>query len=338
MKKIAGIMFALAVASCGAYAADFSIDALKLAKADLPDGYALGNEIKTISIQPVTFYNAPGQDGTLPEPVKKSCQELLFNGDTRGTLMMFQYGSAADADRVELFLAGLLWGGTGGPVELHPEELYIARNVIFILCFGFRSEESRLVRSFLAERKGIALESGDDPFKKVTRRARRFYSRSDVQKGIRYLNREYDTIRGRSAGELLLAEFYYMARDWAGAERHYRLALGLHGGTDPLPDPGSIWAGQHGLGVSLAMTGRVKESIAPLSVSLELARKELPGNRIASSAYDLSCSHAVLKDFDRAFPLLAEAVRRDGKYRALARGDDCFKEALAQKRFSDLLK
>jgi len=328
----------LAAVACGAYAADHSIDTLKLTGADLPAGYEIGSRINTISIQPVTFYNTPDQLGTLPKPSKKSFQELRLNGDTRGTLLMLQYGSAADAERVGLFLTGFLWGGTGGPTATHPEELYAAGNLIFIFCFGFQSEESRLVRGFLVEKKGLALESGDDPFKKVMRRARRYNSRTDVQKGIRYLKKEYGTIRDRSAGQLLLAEFYYMARDWAGAGRHYLLALELHGGKDPLPDPGSLWACHRGLGVSLAMTGRVKESIAPLAASLDLGRKNRQNTQVASSAYDLSCSHAVLKEFDRAYPLLAEAIRLDVKYKVMARGDDCFRDALAEKRFSDLLK
>jgi hypothetical protein len=328
----------LGAAASGARAADYSIDTLKLTKTDLPAGYELGNEINTISIQPVSFYNLPDQSGMLPKPTKKSCQELRFKGDTRGTLMTFQYGSAVDTDRVELFLTGFLWDGTGGPTAVHPEELYVAGNVIFIFCFGLRSDESRLVRGFLMEKKGVALEPGDDPFKKVMRRARRYYNKSDVQKGIRYLKKEYDTIRYHSVGQLFLAEFYYMARDWAGAGRHYRLALDLHEGKDPLPDPGSLWACHRGLGVSLAMTGRVKESIAPLAMSLELGRKNRRNTQVASSAYDLSCSQAVLKQFDSAYPLLAEAIRLDAKYKVMARGDDCFRDALAEKRFSDLLK
>ena len=280
----------------------------------------------------------PDQEGVLPKPAKQAFQELRLNGDTRGTLMMFQYGSAGDAERAEGFLTGHLWAGAGGPTAMHPEELYIARNVIFIFCFGFRSDESRLVKEFLAVRKGVALESADDPFRKVTRRAGRLFNRRDVHRGIKYLNREYGTIRDRSFGQFFLAGFYYMARDWAGAERHYRLALGLHEGKDPLPDPVSLWACRHGLGISLAMTGRVKESIAPLAASLDLGRKIRQGARIASSAYDLASSYAVLKQYSLAFPLLAEAIRLDVKYKAMARGDDCFKEALAEKRFSDLLK
>ena len=328
----------LGIAACGAYAAGYSIDLPRLTKADLPAGYELGNEIRTIAIQPVTFYNMPDQAGILPKPVKKAFQELRFNGDTRGTLMMFQYGSAADTERVEGFLAGFLRGDAGGPTPMHPEELYVARNVMFIFCFGYRSDESRLVKDVLREKKGVALESTDDPYRKVTRRARRFYNRRDVRKGIAYLKKEYDTIRDRGEGQFLLAGFYFMARDWAGAERHYRLALGLHEGTDPFPDPGMLRACHHGLGISLAMAGRVEASIAPLAASLEAGRKNGKGTEVAGSAYDLSCSLAVLKQFNRAFPLLAEAIRLDGKYRAMARADDCFKEALAEKRFSDLLK
>lgn len=329
---------ALVIAAGHAYAADYSIDRLKLAKADLPAGYELGSEIRTISMQPVTFYNAPDQMGMLPKPVKKCHQELRFNGETRGTLMMFQYRNADEPARIEGFLKGLLWGDPTGPAAQHPEELYIAGNVVFIFCFGYQSEESGLVKDILREKKGVVIGGPEDPFKRVIAKAGRYYNKSDAKKGIAYLKKEYVVIKDRSLGQYCLAGLYYMVGDWVNAGEHYRLALGLHEGRDPLPTTDALWESNHGLGISLAMAGRVKESIGPLAASLDLGRKNRQDRQIASSAYDLSCTYAVLKDFPRAYPLLAEAIRLDVKYKTLARGDDCFKEALAEKRFSDLLK
>lgn len=338
MKKLATVITAILIAACGAYAADYSIDSLKLTKADLPDGYELGNEIRAISIQPVTFYEKPDQMGILPGPVKKAYQELRFKGATRGTLMLFQYKNADEPARIEGFLKGLLWGEATGPSAMHPEELYIAENVIFIFCFGYQSEESRLVKDFLSEKKGVVIGGPGDPFRNVIRKAQHYYNKDDAKKGIAYLKKEYSAIKNHSFGQYFLAEFYYMTHDWAKAGEHYRLALGLHAGKDPLPDTGSLWACNHGMGISCAMTGRVKDSVGYFAASLDLARTMKQDKLIASSAYDLSCSHAVLKNLDSSYKLLAEAIKLDGKYKSMARGDDCFKEAMAEKRFIDLLK
>ena len=338
MKQFVTTIIAIITLACGALAAEQSIDRLKLTKADLPEGYELGTDIRAISIQPVTFYDKPDQMGLLPMPVKKAHQELRYKGATRGTLMMFQYKNADEAGSIEGFLKGLLWGEPTGPSEMHPEELYVADNVIFVFCFGYRSDESQLVKDILREKKGVAIGGPVDPFKQVITRARRYYNKDDAKKGIAYLKKEYDVIKDRSFGQYFMAEFYYMVHDWAGAGEHYRLALDLHGGKDPLPDKGSLWACNHGMGISCAMTGRVKESVDYFTASLDIARGLKEEKMTASSAYDLSCSYAVLNDLDRSCKLLSEAIRLDGKYKVMAREDECFKQARAEKRFAELLK
>src|SRR4030042_1188156 len=287
------IFLLIAPASSG----NLSIDDLKLPKTDLPQGYDFGKEIMSISIQPCTFYEMPEQSGVVPKPEKKDFQTLEFEGTHRGSLLLFQYKDKHAAERVKSFLSGLLWGDQGGPTNMHPEEMYVFENIILIFCFGYQSDESLLVKNFLRDRKGINLGSQDEQFRQVIATAHAYYNSNDVGKGIEYLKKNYDAIRNYSFGNYFLAEFYYLSHDWVNANRHYAQALGLHNSKNKLPDDGSLWATYHGLGMSCAMTGRVPESVEPFAKSLEIARKKKRGTMIAGSAYDLSCSHAVLTQF-----------------------------------------
>jgi tetratricopeptide (TPR) repeat protein len=336
-KKIAAsavliILFALQLS------AGQSIDRLKLDKGDLPGGYAFGTEIMSVSIQPVTFYKMPESSGLMPAPLKKDFQTLMFEGKPRGSMLLFQYRDSREAAGVRSFLTGLLWGDQDGPTAMHPEELYIHENVVLIFCFGYRSEESLLVKKFLKEQRKIDLFTPEDRFVVVIAAAQKFYNADDVQKGIDLMKKNYDDIKGYSFGQFFLAEFYYMAHDWEGAKTHYRNALDIHEKTNRLPDDGSLWASYHGLGISCAMTGKVDESVGPFRKSLELARATKRPAMIAGSAYDLSCSLAVLKNYDEAYKLLSESIKLEKKYREMAGKDDCFRDALAQKRFKDLLR
>lgn len=317
--------------------ADQSIENLKLGKEDLPEGYAFGTEIMAVSVQPVTFYSMPDSSGLMPAPVKKDFQTLLYGGKPRGSLLLFRYRSPREAGSVKSFLAGLLWGDQDGPTRLHPEEMYVHEDVVMIFCFGYRSEESLLVKKFLRDKRKIDLFTPEDRFMALIAEAQKFYNARDVRKGIDLLKKNYDDIRDRSFGHFFLAEFHYMAHEWDGAKAHYQSALDLHERTNRLPDAGSLWAAHHGLGISCAMTGRVKESVGPFRKSLEMARALKRPAMVSGSAYDLSCSLAVLGEYDEAYELLSESIRLERKYRDMARKDECFRDALAQKRFRDLL-
>ncbi|HPC42387.1 MAG TPA: tetratricopeptide repeat protein [Spirochaetota bacterium] len=338
MKKPIALITALILLAALRLVADQSIESLKLGTGDLPQGYAFGAELMAVSVQPVTFYKMPDASGLMPGPVKKDFQTFLYEGKPRGSLLLFQYASAKEADGVKSFLTGLLWGEDSGPTEKHPDEMYVHENVVMIFCFGYRSRESLLVKSFLREKRKIDLFTPEGRFMAVIARAQKFYNVRDVQKGIDHLKKNYDDIRAHSFGHFFLAEFYYMAHEWDNAKTHYRSALDLHEKTNRLPDEGSLWAAHHGLGISCAMTGRVQESVGPFRKSLEMARALKRPAMVSGSAYDLSCSLAVLGEYDEAYELLAESIRLEKKYRDMARKDECFRDALVQKRFRDLLK
>lgn len=337
MKKPIVLSAALILLSAMRLAADQSIENLKLGRGDLPQGYSFGTEITAVSVQPVTFYKMPDSSGLMPVPVKKDFQAFLYEGKPRGSLLLFQYRSGKEAASVKSFLGGLLWGAENGPNETHPEEMYIHENVVMIFCFGYRSRESLLVKGFLREKRTIDLFTPEDRFMALIAEAQKFYNARDVRKGIDLLKKNYDDIRDRSFGHFFLAEFHYMAHEWDGAKAHYQSALDLHERTNRLPDAGSLWAAHHGLGISCAMTGQVKESVGPFRKSLEMARALKRPAMVSGSAYDLSCSLAVLGEYDEAYELLSESIRLERKYRDMARKDECFRDALAQKRFRDLL-
>ncbi len=338
MKKSIAASAALVILFALQLFADQSIDSLKLAKGDLPQGYTFGTEIMSVSVQPVTFYKMPDSSGLMPGPVKKDFQTFMYEGKPRGSLLLFQYRNSKDAAGVKGFLTGLLWGEQNGPTKMHPEEMYIYENVVMIFCFGYRSEESLMVKKFLNEKRKINLLTSQDRFISVIAEAQKFYNAKDVQKGIDLLKKNYNDIKGYSFGHFFLAEFHYMAHDWDGAKTHYRSALDLHEKINRLPDDGSIWATYHGLGISCAMTGQVQESVGPFRKSLELGRTLKRPAMVSGSAYDLSCSLAVLKQYDEAYSLLTESIKLENKYREMARKDECFRDALTQKRFRDLLK
>ena len=338
MKKYAALLATLMLLSAMRLAADQSIESLKLGKGDLPRGYSFGTEIMAVSVQPVTFYKTPDTSGLMPNPVKKDFQAFMYEGKPRGSLLLFQYGSSREALGVKSFLAGLLWGEDNGPTEMHPEEMYIHENVVMIFCFGYRSRESLMVKTFFREKKKIDLFTPEDRFMALVAEAQKFYDARDVKKGIDLLKKNYDDIKSYSFGHFFLAEFYYMAHEWDSAKSHYRSALEIHEKTNRLPDDASLWAACHGLGISCAMTGQVKESVAPFRKSLEMARAMKRPAMVSGSAYDLSCSLAVLKEYDEAYELLAESIRLEKKYRDMARKDECFRDALAQKRFRELLR
>ncbi len=338
MKKSLAVSLALVMMCAPQLFAGQSIDSLKLSKGDLPKGYDFGTGIMSVSIQPVTFYKMPDSSGIMPSPVKKDFQAFMYEGKPRGSLLFFQYRDGKEAASLKNFLAGLLWGEENGPTIKHPEEMYIYENIVIIFCFGYRSEESLLVKKFLKDKRKIDLFTPEDRFVIVIEAAQKLYNDKDVQKGIEFLEKNYKDIKDFSFGHYFLAEFYYMAHDWDKAKTHYRSALELHETKNKLPDEGSLWAVWHGLGISCAMTGQVQESVEPFRKSLDLARSMKRPAIIAGSAYDLSCSLAVQGQFDEAYQFLRESIKLEKKYIEMARKDECFREALSQKRFKELLK
>src|SRR5207249_4188979 len=93
-------------------------------------------------------------------------------------------------------------------------------------------------------------------------------------------------------------------------------------------------AAHDGLALSVAMQGRVAESVGLFEKALAVARQSGSDRSVVGSAqYNLACAYAEAGNFRAAAAALGEAIQIDAKYRRQAHTDDSFRKAWDRPEF-----
>jgi hypothetical protein len=308
--------------------------------AQLPAGVTLtAGEPACVSIQPLTFFAHPTAPG-IPTPRARRALVMRRGARSIGSALMFEY-QPGEIPKVRQFLDGLLWGEERSPSREHPEEIAVAGNTLLILCLqgedpAFAWYKERLYQRHHARVTRIcdglgALKLGLDH-----REDEGEVTAAEAERRVFYRNEK--ALLECNLGASLLGELARSGQDWPRAEKAFRRAIELDQQGDLFPRLDAEWGARDGLALSVAMQGRLAESVPLFETALALARKLTDPTVLGSAQYNLACAYAEVGKFSEAAETLKAAIKIDPKYKKQARTDDSFRKALAEPPFKWLGK
>jgi hypothetical protein len=112
-----------------------SIDSLKIADKEIPEGYSFSKRNNCISVQACLLYDNPEMYGALIGKLKSKQIQSFDSKKDKGSIMYFEFENDFQGKG---FLGGLLWGGDE-PTKAHPEEYYAKGHILVIWSFKMDS-------------------------------------------------------------------------------------------------------------------------------------------------------------------------------------------------------
>ena len=315
-----------------------ALSRLDVPPADLPPGLVIGaGEPRCMSVQPIVFYAQPTMFGVVPKPLARRADVLRRGDRVVGSVLMFEYADHT-IPRVREFLDADLWGDEAAPTQEHPEEVAVVGNTLLILCFDptdhagdwykerlHAVHHARLPRpcaGLTAMQKDLGHPRSDDP-------------KALIAAALKHR----DELRACSIGAAFLGEIAMQQKDYPTAEASYRRALELDAQGDVLVGGrGALWEADDGLALSVAMQGRVAESVPLFERALAAAVDDGQRETIGKAEFNLACAYAETGKFSDAATALGKAIASDAKYKEAARTDSSFKAARDRPEFQRLLE
>ena len=316
-----------------------TFEALVLEAGKLPAGMKLVDGVHPVSIQPNTFYERPEMQGMMPAPVHKAAQSFAKEGRSPGTVYVFEYGSAEEVDKLEGFLAGLLYG-EGKRSAQHPEEVVRHGVFLFIISFPIGDPAAEWYKERLRREFGIRAPCSDSPERlALGRKLYAAYEKADVAAAKQLLADNPAMFEDWVLGQYFLAETGMEAEDGEFAEAHFVAAIDLHESRRAIFDDDSFcWLCHDGVGISLLIRKKYADAVKAFEHAREVGKQlAVQPAKLASTDYNLACAYARLKKWDKSLKALEAAIAGDPKWKEKAATDADLAEAVKRKEFKALL-
>ncbi len=314
-----------------------TFESLHVTAAELPAGWSLGKEIRTVSPQPATLLEDDLYSQILPKPRHHDFQTIVGKTAT-GSVLYFEWGDRIP-DAVEEFVPGLLFGEKEQSTEEHPEQIIRIGGLMVIVSFPLRCEERQFVIGRLRSRFGVRTTHALGPLKDAILTLNRATAKGgDVKAGLDYATAHAEQLAGSSFAAYLEGELATAAEQWERAEKAYARALALDAATDPLDGDILAWGARDGHGTALYALKRYDEALRELTAAAaEAAALKRPKNQ-GHSLYNAACCLALLKKDDEAVATLKQSLALDPSEKAHAAEDEDFASIRARPEFQSLVK
>jgi hypothetical protein len=316
-----------------------TFDSLHVAAAELPEGWSLSKEIRTVSPQPTTLLEDDVYSLILPKPLHRDFQTIAGKSAT-GSILYFDWGEKIP-DAVEEFVPALLFGeDKEQSTKLHPEMLVRIGGVLVILSFPLDSPERVWAIERLRKRFGVRVGVNMDLA------LRPVYAKlevavqdgGDAKAGLAYAEVHAAEIARSSFASFLEGELATGLQGWERARKAYAQALELDATTDPFPDDGVAWASRDGLGTAFWGLKKYDDAIRELTLAAKVAADLKRPQDQAHCLYNLACSQALAGKVDEALATLKQSLALDPSEKQHAASDDDFASLRARPEFQALVK
>jgi hypothetical protein len=316
-----------------------TFESLQVTADELPEGWSLSKQIRTVSPQPATLLEDDLYSPILPKPHHRDFQTIVGK-TTTGSILYFDWGEKIP-DAVEEFVPALLFGEKKEQsTKLHPELIVRHGGLMVILSFPLDSAERGWAIDRFRKRFGLRFGINMDPalrpiFAKLKAAVD---DGGDAKAGLAYAEKHTAEIARSSFASFLEGELATGLQDWERARKAYAQALELDATTDPFPDDGVAWASRDGLGTAFWGLKKYDDAIRELTLAAkEAADLERPEDQ-GHCLYNLACSQALKGLGDEALATLKQSLALDPSQKEHASKDDDFASIRARPEFQALVK
>ena len=209
-----------------------------------------------------------------------------------------------------------------------PEELIFFDRFLLVLCNGFASPMRRWYLNHLRDRFAIQPAVSPAVYGPELELAAALYWAGQNKQSYSILNQMGER---NVFAEFLKAEITLQRRDFVRAAAGYQKVLQMHGQQDRL-----AWAAHHGLGLSLASTGRISQALKSFAEANSWAEQQKRTHLQAIGYYDTACAYAELGRVKLALDYLEKSTALDIRFKKMAAADKSLKKLQGNRRFKEI--
>mgnify|MGYP001585306142 CR=1 FL=1 len=332
------LSFLLAFAPASAdEAAPPTLEQIQVARDELAQGWSPAEGLPGASPAIEALVKDPTQGGALPAPAGTATQAFTTATMRTGAIVYLHY-TAPLPTNARIALTRAIWGDHKSPMSERPQEVVHFGNTVLVLCFPAESDEGEWFKERLRKKFQAKIPRVWKDLKPMMGQVMGLFQSGDIAQARTMLMTNAERIRDYSYGQLMLATMSGRLKDRPTAEAAFRRAIELHETTDPLPGRESMyWSAKDGLAMTLALQGKLEESIPIYEQAQALAAKLESPESLAKTEYNLACVYAEVGRFEEAHKTLAHCISIKPSAKADARKDSSFEKAREREDFKKLL-